>query len=274
MKISAEDEAGNQSNTLIDVFADLTQPTIIEFSGLPNTPNYDPVASIEVTFSEKIDLDTFNYEDITLTRDGEILTLDNTVTVEFFGAKSYRILGLDNFTQEIGTYNLRLDATTIEDNAGNIGLSADSVTFNVEGIETTFDIDGDGQYLASVDGLLFYGYLNIRNLPSADLVNNLTQQLDDNLINPQGGETRTTGQAIASYLESNPDMMDIDGDGAISASIDGLLAYGYFNIRNLPSQDLVNNLTQQLANNLIPDGSNADRTSGVAISNFIDSYMV
>ncbi len=116
--------------------------------------------------------------------------------------------------------------------------------------------------------------MNIRNLPSPQLVNNLTQQLADNLINPDNGATRTTGSAIASYLESNPEMMDIDGDGAISAAIDGLLGYGYLNIRNLPSADLVNNLTQQLADNLIPDGSNADRITGSAIASFLEGYMV
>ncbi len=149
-------------------------------------------------------------------------------------------------------------------------LSLNQLTLNQP---PTFDIDGDGQYLATVDGLLFYGYLNIRNLPSSQLVNNLTQQLADNLINPNSGATRTSGNAIASYLEDNLEMLDIDGDGEISAAIDGLLAYGYFNIRNLP-ESLRDNLTQQLADNLIPPDSDAIRTTGADIANFIEGYVV
>ena len=154
------------------------------------------------------------------------------------------------------------------------GESLASVVGNqFPGDNSSFDIDGDGEYLASVDGLLFYGYLNIRNLPSPELVNSLTQELADNLINPQGNATRKTGAEIAQYLESNPEMMDIDGDENISASIDGLLAHGYLNIRNLPSQDLVNSSIQELANNLIPNDSGAIRTSGPDISAFIEGYI-
>jgi len=137
----------------------------------------------------------------------------------------------------------------------------------------SLDIDGDGQYLASVDGLLFYGYLNIRGISVPSLVNNLTQQLADSLINPNSGATRTTGTEIANYLETNQIMMDVDGDGTISAAIDGLLTYGYLNIYNLPPS-LVNNLTQQLADNLIPDNSGAIRTTGSEISAFLKGFIV
>ncbi len=156
---------------------------------------------------------------------------------------------------------------------GKVATDTFDVTVNPIVPSVSFDIDGDGQYLAAVDGLLFYGYLNIRNLPPL-LRDQLTGQLADNLIPDDSNATRTTGAEISNYLESNPNMMDIDGDGFISAAIDGLLAYGYFNIRNLPSEDLINSLTQQLVNNLIPDGSDATRTNGSQISGFLEGYMV
>jgi hypothetical protein len=68
-------------------------------------------------------------------------------------------------------------------------------------------------------------------------------------------------------------MIDVDGNGQIQASIDGLLAYGYMNIRSLPTP-VVNNLTQQLADNLIPDNSTAIRDTGTEIASFIEGYMI
>jgi Ca2+-binding RTX toxin-like protein len=158
---------------------------------------------------------------------------------------------------------------------GVTGLNLNSSGFEYIEIPTTttFDIDGDGQYLAAVDGLLFYGYLNVRSLPQS-LAISLTQELADNLINPDSNATRTTGAEIVNYLEADGEMMDIDGDGEILAAIDGLLAYGYLNIRDLGPQPLVETLTQQLADNLIPDDSMAIRTTGAEISAFIESYIV
>ncbi len=146
----------------------------------------------------------------------------------------------------------------------------DSAEINEKTNNSSFDIDGDGEYLASVDGLLFYGYLNIRNLPPL-LRNNLTQQLADDLINHKNNPIRTTGEAIASYLESDLEMLDIDGNGKIEASVDGLIGYGYMNISSLPPS-LRDDLTQKLADDLISD-DNAIRTTGADISAFMSSYM-
>jgi hypothetical protein len=159
------------------------------------------------------------------------------------------------------------EITVFHDN----NLTANNFIISNSNPSISLDIDGNGQYSAAVDGLLFYGYMNIRNLPSS-VVNNLTQQLANNLIPPNSGATRTTGSQIVNYLESDRTMMDVDGDGAISAAIDGLITYGYLNIRNLPSS-VVNTLTQQLANNLIPDNSTAIRDTGAEISTFLESYI-
>ncbi len=173
------------------------------------------------------------------------------------------------------------------DNVGNqeiIPNSADD-TVTVSGATPfTFDLDGDGQYLAAVDGLLFYGYLNIRSLPPF-LRDNLTQQLADNLIpdRPDRIVPLPTGADIANYLEdaitrvaaspiAQDKLVDIDRDGEISASIDGLLLYGYLNIRGLPDF-LRNNLTQQLADNLIPD-DRINPPTGADIAEYIESYIV
>ncbi len=130
LEIRVEDAAGNTTNTTLSLFADVTQPVLTQFLNLPtSTPN--PVNTIDVQFSEQIDLNTFDKSDLTLTRDGQTLTLPNTVTVTYLSDTTYRINGLDSLTNTPGIYSLRVDATTIQDNAGNSGDAAKTATFTI-----------------------------------------------------------------------------------------------------------------------------------------------
>ncbi len=199
---------------------------------------------------------------------GESLGLSNDFVVNVI--KAVGNYG-EIYNRHFDTDVLRRDLNELASDFGLQYALPFTSTGNPTEVTASFDIDGDGQYSANVDGLLFYGYLNIRNLPSS-LVTNLTQQLADNLIAPDSGAIRTTGEDILNYLESNQQMMDIDGNGEIQANVDGLLAYGYLNIHGIGVPDLVNNLTQQLANNLISD-DNAIRTTGIEIYDFMNQYM-
>ncbi|MEA5536850.1 S8 family serine peptidase [Crocosphaera sp. XPORK-15E] len=130
LEIRVQDAAGNTTNTTLSLFADVTQPILTQFLNVPSsTPN--PVNSIDVQFSEQIDLNTFDNSDISLTRDGVNLTLPNTVTVSYISDTTYRINGLDNLTNTPGIYSLRVDATTIQDNAGNSGDAPKTANFTI-----------------------------------------------------------------------------------------------------------------------------------------------
>ncbi|WP_346304849.1 S8 family serine peptidase, partial [Microcystis sp. M38BS1] len=130
LEIRVEDIAGNTVNTSLSVFADVTKPAISQFLNVP-TSTLNPVNSIDVQFSETIDLNTFDKSDITLTRDGIPLTLPNTVTVEYLSGTTYRINGLGDLTNTPGIYSLKVDATTIQDNAGNNGDAAKTTSFSI-----------------------------------------------------------------------------------------------------------------------------------------------
>ncbi|MGB1538396.1 MAG: hypothetical protein ACPHAN_11850, partial [Pseudomonadales bacterium] len=72
-------------------------------------------------------------------------------------------------------------------------------------------VDGDGEVLALTDGLILIRYLfGFR---------------DEALL--QGAESvlasRQTGAVISSFLDSNIDRFDVDGDGHLQALTDGLL---------------------------------------------------
>ncbi|MFM6834040.1 MAG: S8 family serine peptidase, partial [Dolichospermum sp.] len=130
LEIRVQDAAGNTTNTSLSLFADVAPPVISQFLNVPtSTPN--PVNTIDVQFSEQINLNTFDKSDITLSRDGVNLTLPNTVTVTYLSDTTYRINGLDSLTNTPGVYSLKVDATTIQDNAGNSGDAAKTATFSI-----------------------------------------------------------------------------------------------------------------------------------------------
>ncbi len=130
LEIRVQDAAGNTTNTTLSLFADIAPPVISQFLNVPtSTPN--PVNTIDVQFSEQINLNTFDKSDITLSRDGVNLTLPNTVTVTYLSDTTYSINGLDSLTNTPGLYSLKVDATTIQDNAGNSGDAAKTATFTI-----------------------------------------------------------------------------------------------------------------------------------------------
>lgn len=103
LEVQVVDAAGNTTTTPLNLFADITKPTITQFLNLPQTPTLNPVSYVDVKFSEQINLNTFNISDITLTRDGETIALPNTLTIEYLSDTTYRINGLSNFTNTPGT---------------------------------------------------------------------------------------------------------------------------------------------------------------------------
>ena len=130
LDIQVQDAAGNTTTTTLSLFADISQPVLTQFLNVPtSTPN--PVSSIDVQFSEQIDLNTFDKSDLTLTRDGVTLTLPDTIIVTYLADTTYRINGLEGLTNTPGTYSFQVDATSIQDNAGNSGDAAKTTNFTI-----------------------------------------------------------------------------------------------------------------------------------------------
>ncbi|GGA00444.1 Ig-like domain-containing protein [Okeania sp. KiyG1] len=101
VEIAIADRAGNSTTGTLELFADVTAPTILEFSNVPETLTTDPVRFIDVRFSEAIDITTFDNSDITLTRDGETVSTDG-ITIKNISDNTYRIQKLRNLTKTFG----------------------------------------------------------------------------------------------------------------------------------------------------------------------------
>jgi Ca2+-binding RTX toxin-like protein len=170
--IQIQDAAGNITTTTLNLFADVTKPAITEFLNVPQNSVTTPVNFIDVSFSEQINLSTFDKSDITLTRNGENITLPNTVTVEYLSGTTYRINGLGNSTTTPGTYQLRVDGTTIQDNAGNNGDAAKTTSFTIAAPATpSITVTQSGGNTAVTEGGNTDSYtLVLRTQPTADVI--------------------------------------------------------------------------------------------------------
>ena len=120
LRIDVHDQAGNITTSTLSIFADTARPVLIDFPGL-SLPSNSPRASIDVRFSEPIDLGSFDLQDIKLSKDGIDLTLPSTVLINHVGSSTYRISGLSELAASVGSYLLKVDTRGILDTAGNAG---------------------------------------------------------------------------------------------------------------------------------------------------------
>src|SRR5262249_11108283 len=82
--------------------------------------------------SEPIDLTTFDFHDLTLTRDGGPNLSGAEVTVTFVAGTTYRIGNLAGLTENAGNYTLTIIAATIESATGHIGAGSAATSWIVD----------------------------------------------------------------------------------------------------------------------------------------------
>ncbi len=118
------EQASEATYTLVYRSLDDQRPTILSIEEVTPDPRIEPVEAIVVTFSEPIDLATFDYQDILFSRDGgENLATPGILISEVPGTTaSYYVGNLTELTQLDGDYRLTVFATGIADLAGNFGL--------------------------------------------------------------------------------------------------------------------------------------------------------
>ncbi|NCR43314.1 MAG: tandem-95 repeat protein, partial [Microcystis aeruginosa SX13-01] len=131
LDIQIIDPAGNITTTNFNLFADIITPTLLEFLNIPQTPIATPINSIDLRFSEAINLSTFDYTDITLQRNNGENLINDAVTVEYLSGTTYRIKGLTELTTTTGNYQLTVNSNTLQDLAGNSGDAAKTATFAI-----------------------------------------------------------------------------------------------------------------------------------------------
>lgn len=109
-----------------------TKPVLVDVLDVTPDPRSGAgkaVSSVDVVFSEPIDLTTFDYQDLTLKRDNGPDLIDSSVVILPTGLPNQlRISNLQNLTAPGGKYQLLVDGD-FADFAGNIGANLRSDTW-------------------------------------------------------------------------------------------------------------------------------------------------
>jgi hypothetical protein len=140
----ATDKAGNVQPTPAaaqQTIQIVSGPVIVSIGPVAPNPRNTPVSSVDVTFSEPIDLSTFDYHDLTLTLNGGSNLITNVVTTSLVSGSTYQIGGLSGLTTAEGHYSLAVDASGIQDQYGNLGTGSMSTTWLMDTTPPTSTVD-------------------------------------------------------------------------------------------------------------------------------------
>ncbi len=130
VNVRATDRAGNTGVNSLLIAVDLVAPTVLSI-GPVTSPRNTTVTTVDVTFSERIIVDTLDSRDLTLRLNGgpNLLGGAAPVTITFVSGNTYQISGLGGLTGPNGTYVLTLAGAGVLDEAGNAGSGTPSVTW-------------------------------------------------------------------------------------------------------------------------------------------------
>jgi hypothetical protein len=98
-----------------------TGPMITALEAIATNPRNIVVQTLTVSFSEPIDPATFDYTDITLTRDGGANLVTSAVQVDQVNPTTFVITNISWVQGYAGTYSLTVNAAGVSDLAGNPG---------------------------------------------------------------------------------------------------------------------------------------------------------
>ena len=123
----ATDNAGNVQATPTSAQQTvqiLSQLSVTSVTAVSPNPRHTAVSSVDVTFSEPVDLTTFTYADLTLTDNGGANLITSAATISLVSGSTYQINGLSGLTTANGTYSLTVNATGIKDQNGVSGTNS------------------------------------------------------------------------------------------------------------------------------------------------------
>ena len=120
-----QDPAGNSgSGSPIETWTfETTGPLVTAVGPVTPDPRATAVGFIDVTFNELLNLASFTFADLSLTRDTGPNLIDSSVTISFLSGTTYRINNLAALTGQNGTYVLTVTGSGITDVAGNAGTN-------------------------------------------------------------------------------------------------------------------------------------------------------
>src|SRR5690606_3531408 len=87
LEVRATDSAGNTTISPLSVFVDLRPPVAAALENQPSSVIREPFDSLDVTFAQEIDIRSFGYEDISVSRNGISVDTSNIEIVPIGGGR-------------------------------------------------------------------------------------------------------------------------------------------------------------------------------------------
>jgi hypothetical protein len=111
---------------------DSTPPQVLDVVDLLIKPRNQFVSSLSVRFSEALDLSSFTWQDITMSRNGGPNLVTSSITISAIAESLYQIGGLAGLTGADGLYTLSVDGSGVKDLAGNSGVGLQSESWEMD----------------------------------------------------------------------------------------------------------------------------------------------
>ncbi len=99
------------------------------------------MSSVDVTFTEPIDLATFTSADLTLTDNGRPNVITSAVKINLVSGSTYQIDGLAGLTGSEGTYTLSVNASAVQGTAGGAGTGSLSTSWLMDTTPPTSSVN-------------------------------------------------------------------------------------------------------------------------------------
>ena len=227
---SVRDLFGNNGNGTQTVLWDVVGPQVTEVTlPVPGTTN-TAVDTVEVSFLFRPDLTTFDFNDVSLRRNGTTIQLNSSVEISEIGqTNTYRISGLSAFTRQAGHYAVEVFGRGIEDLQGRTGGGTDIAVWQMVGPWLSTFVNPPGslvnQALNSIDVRFFYS-------PAAETFdfNDIKLTLNNNPV-PLSSQVVVTQLTVANTFRISGLDSFTQRDGVYSLQINGFdLADEYGNI--------------------------------------------
>jgi hypothetical protein len=168
---------------------------------LATNPRNIAVQSLDVAFSEPIDPTTFDWQDLTLTRDGGANLITSDVTVTPLTPSSFRIGNFSWVQGYAGTYSFTVNAATVADLAGNPGSGSSHETWllslTAPASPTNLFIAPD-LGISATDGLTSTNSLTLAGTVGAS---NLTVRAKDTTTGSDLGTATVIGTNFSAFLQ-------------------------------------------------------------------------
>lgn len=111
---------------------DFTMPSVRSIAKIAPSPRNTPVASLRFTLTERIQPESLDLSDVSLTRNGDLVPLEGIANLVLISGSTYELQGLSSLTADDGLYRFDVQGTGIIDLASNTGVGSQSLEWLME----------------------------------------------------------------------------------------------------------------------------------------------